>query len=108
MAKNSYWISDPEGSYALVEGADRRDWFTKVQGWTEADEPGATDQVHVVNENPEIGPGKLPYASLPFHAGRGWFAGPPPGEVPANALTAEPAAPEKTKSQAAAGGEKKE
>lgn len=78
MAKNSYWIADTEGVYALVEGADERDAWTKVRGWSEVDEPGPTDQVHVVNENPEIQPGRLPYAAVELHAGLGWRPGPPP------------------------------
>lgn len=79
--KTMYWIADPEGVYAQVEGADQRDEWTKVRGWTVADEPGPTDQVHVVNENPEIGPGRLPYAAVELHAGLGWSAGPPPEPV---------------------------
>lgn len=76
--KNSYWITDTEGVFALVEGADERDQWTKVHGWSEAAEPGPTDQVHVVNEHPEVGPGRLPYAAVELHAGLGWTAGPPP------------------------------
>jgi hypothetical protein len=78
MAKNSYWIADTEGVYAQVEGADQRDEWTKVRGWSEVAEPGPTDQVHVVNENPEILPGRLPYAAVELHAGLGWKPGPPP------------------------------
>jgi hypothetical protein len=81
VSKNSYWIADAEGVYAQVEGADQRDEWTKVRGWRETGEPGPTDQVHVVNENPEIGPGRMPYAAVPLHAGYGWRFGPPPAPV---------------------------
>lgn len=78
MNKNTYWISDTEGNKALVEGAEERDKWTLIHGWTVANEPGPTDQVHVVNSHPEIGPGRLPYGSLAAGmAGLGWSAGPP-------------------------------
>lgn len=112
-SKTSYWIRDVEGNYAQVEGAADRDTFTKVRGWSEADEPGPTDQVHVVNENPQIGPGRLPYGALAGWAGQGWRPGPPPAPVdltrpaPAEQATSTPAtgpAPAKT----ATSGDKKE
>lgn len=81
MAKSTYWISDSEGVYAAVEGADERNVWTKVHGWHEAAEPGPTDQVHVINEDPGILPGRLPYAAVELHAGLGWKAGPPPPVV---------------------------
>ena len=105
MSKQSYWIRDVEGVYALVEGAEQRDWWTQVRGWSDAEEPGGTDQVHVVNENPEIGPGRLPYGAVEEWGGLGWRPGPPPGGNE-NAPGAEPAKP--TKAPAAAGGEQKE
>jgi hypothetical protein len=82
VPKNSYWIVDTEGVYAQVEGADQRDEWTKVRGWSQAAEPGPSDQVHVVNEHPDIQPGRLPYGALADWAGLGWSAGPPP--VPAD------------------------
>jgi hypothetical protein len=112
--KQKYWIHDVEGVYALVEGADQRDEWTKVRGWTEADEPGPFDQVHVVNENPEIFPGRLPFGAVEHWAGMGWSAGPPvPANETLNSAPVEQAAPvaepaKTTKSPAAAGGEQKE
>ena len=110
MPKNSYWIADVEGVYALVEGADQRDEWTKVRGWHEAAEPGPTDQVHVVNENPEILPGRLPYGALGAGLdGYGWRPGPPPAPYDATkdpALTdvvVPVAEPVKTKTTAATG-----
>jgi hypothetical protein len=114
--KQKYWIRDTEGVYAQVEGAEARDEWTKVRGWTEAGEPGPIDQVHVVNENREIAQGHpLPYAALEGWAGLGFYAGPPPQPYGTTkpAPPAEQAAPvaepiKPTKAQAAAGGEKKE
>ena len=102
--KQKYWIRDVEGVHALVASAAERDWWVKVHGWSDADEPGATDQVRVVNENPEIGPGQLPYGAVEDWGGLGWKPRPPPGGESAPA--AEPAKP--TKAPAAAGGEQKE
>jgi hypothetical protein len=79
MPKQSYWIRDVRGEHALVGSAAERDQWVKVHGWSEADEPGLTDQVHVVNENPEIGPGLLPYGAVEGWGGLGWKPGPPPG-----------------------------
>jgi hypothetical protein len=106
-----HWIKDVESVFAQVTGAEVRDWWTKVRGWVEADEPGPTDQVHVVNEHPEIGPARLPYGVVPDMAGLGWSAGPPPdpdaeAPVPADQPAAEPVKP--TKTAASAGGEQKE
>jgi hypothetical protein len=115
--KNSYWIASAEGVYALVEGADQRDSWTRVRGWREASEPGPNDQVHIVH--PEIGQSAntLPYAALEgAWQAQGWKPGPPP--EPAD-LTKDPAladqpaepvaaAPEKTTTAPAAGGTSKE
>lgn len=98
MSKQSYWIRDVDGAYALVEGTEQRDVWTKVRGWVDADEPGPTDQVHVVNEHPEIGPGQLPYGAIEDWAGLGWKPGPPPDSTaaevqpPAKSSPARPSA----------------
>jgi hypothetical protein len=113
MSKQTYWIRDTEGVYAQVEGVDQRDVWTKVRGWTEADEPGPTDLVHVANENPEIAQGHpVPAAALEGWAGYGFYPAAPPEPVdlsqprPAEPVkpVAEPAKPTKS----AAGGESKE
>lgn len=104
--KQKYWIRDVDGVFAEVEGVDQRDEWTRVRGWAEAGEPGPTDQVHVVNAHPEIGPGRLPFAAIALHAGLGWSAGPPePVAVDATA-DVEPVKPHK--SPAPAGVEQKE
>jgi hypothetical protein len=111
MSKTMYWVTDSDGVYAQVEGADQRDLATRLHGWTEAGEPPVDAQVHVVNEHPEIGPGRLPYGALESGAwaGRGWKPGPPP-ELPAPteqaASSPEPAKP--TKATAPAAGDQKE
>jgi hypothetical protein len=110
--KKKQWIQDVEGVFAQVE-AGARDLWTKVRGWAEADEPGPTDQVWVVNENPEIGPGRLPYAAVELHAGLGWAAGAPPEPAgttkdPAPVEQATPTGPAKTKTTAAGGDKNKE
>jgi len=98
-----YWITDSEGVYAQVEGADQLALWTRVRGWAEAGEPGPTDQVWVVNEHPEVGPGRMPYAAVALHAGLGWSAGPPFGDFgPA------PEPPAKTTKAPAPAGDKKE
>jgi hypothetical protein len=110
--KNSYWIRDVEGVFALVDGADERDQWTKVHGWAEADEPGPTDQVHVVNEHPEIAPGRLPYGAVADWSGLGWKAGPPPSDAPTNPDLGDQAASPKATAPVAAkpanSGDKKE
>jgi hypothetical protein len=80
MPNQSYWIRDVRGIYALVGSAAERDQWTKVHAWVDADEPGPTDQVCVVNEHPEIGPGQLPYGAVEDWGGLGWKPGPPPGD----------------------------
>lgn len=102
--KQQYWIRDVEGVYARVDGAEARDVWTKVRGWSDADEPGTTDQVHVVNEHPEVGPGRLPFGAVEDWGGLGWKPGPPPEPIdptknaelvdqPENPPTSRPAQP---------------
>lgn len=107
--KNTYWIRDTEGAFAQVVGAEAHDLWTRVRGWFESGEPGPNDQVHVINEHPEVGPGRLPYGAVEGHAGRGWKVGPPPevaGATESPAPAEEPAKP--TKAAAPAAGEQKE
>lgn len=111
--QQQYWIRDVDGTYARVEGADQRDQWTKVHGWSEADEPGRTDQVHVINENPDIAQGHpLPYGALEGWAGLGFTAGPPPqpsGATKPGPPTEQPAEPAKpTKAAATTAAETKE
>jgi len=110
-SKNTYWVVDANGFYAQVEGADQRDLATRVHGWTAVDEPPPDAQVHVVNEHPEIGPGRLPYGALEGGgwAARGWKPGPPPGLPAAEEPTDKAASTEPAKKAAApAAGDQKE
>lgn len=90
--KNSYWITDVDGVWALVEGAAVRDEWTKVRGWAVADgEPAATDQVHVVHEAGMRG--RLPYGAIAGGwDGLGWSPSDPPAPVDAT-KDPTPAAP---------------
>lgn len=112
--KQKYWISDTEGVFAQVEGAEARDWWTKVRGWTDAGEPQATDMVHVLNENPEIAQGHpVPFGALSGWAGYGFYPAAPPEPIDlSKPQLAEPVAPApepvKPKTQSATGGESKE
>jgi hypothetical protein len=103
-SKTTYWISNAEGVHAQVEGAEQRDLATRLYGWAEVDEPGPLDQVHAVNEHPEIGPGRLSYGALASDAwaGRGWRPGPPPE------LATPVDEPAKTTKPAAGGAQSKE
>jgi hypothetical protein len=111
MSKNTYWVTDAEGVYAQVEGADRRDEAVRVHGWAEAGEPAADAQVHVVHEDPAILPGRLPYGALEGGgwAVRGWKPGPPPQMAVSRDQAASDSEPVKpTKAAAPAAGEQKE
>lgn len=80
MTKNKYWLHDATGVYAQVEGADQRDYWTRVQGWSEASEPGPTDQVHVQHD--EAGRGRLPFGAIGGGwDGLGWSVAAPPEPV---------------------------
>lgn len=80
MSKTTYWLADSEGTLAPVEGAEARDHLTRVQGWTEAAEPGRHDKVWLHNvDHPELGGMSLDWeaAQLDAWAGRGWKPGLP-------------------------------
>ncbi len=74
MATNTYWLADPQGVRAPVEGAETRDHLIQVDGWTESTEPGRLDFVWVRNEDPSLGPAQMTWeaAQLDAWAGRGW------------------------------------
>lgn len=108
MSKNVYWLSDPEGTRAPVEGADLRDYLVKAKGWAEVTEPDRHDFVWLRNEAPELGATRMTWeaAQLDAWAGRGWVPGLPivvDHEITGPA--AEPAAKSSPKSGAA--GDKK-
>jgi hypothetical protein len=114
MSKNTYWISDPDGTKALVEGTDERDRWVQVHGFVEADEPTGQEFVWVANENPELGAARMNWqaATDPAWAARGWAPGPPvepvnnaiPAERVAAANAAAAKAAEKSATKTAASG----
>jgi hypothetical protein len=110
MSKNTYWIADPAGVKARVEGTAERDEWTRVHGWSEAPEPGPGDLVWM--QHSEHG-GRARFASeaAPQWTGLGWeYAGP----VAAPDLTKDPVLvdqapaptePVKSKTTSATGGD---
>lgn len=113
MAKNTYWLTDPEGTFAVVEGADERDRWVRTHGWTVAEEPSGDAFVWVRNEeNPEVGPMRLNIVAAqdPAWAARGWAPGAPP--EPAGSVIAPGPTPaaesQSSKPAATASGDKKE
>jgi hypothetical protein len=109
-SKNTYWITDPEGTFAPVEGAEARDRWTRVHGWSEASEPDRHDFVWLRHENPELGATRMTWeaAQLDAWAGRGWAPGAPnePGAAPAPAV--EPVAEPTKTTKSGSAGDKKE
>lgn len=59
MSKNTYWIVDGEGTKALVEGADQRDYWTKVRGWSESSEPTGYEFVWLRNDGLDSAPVRM-------------------------------------------------
>jgi hypothetical protein len=105
MSKQTYWLVDPEGTRAPVEGAELRDHLIRVNGWTDTTEPDRHDFVWIRNEDPTLGAARMSWeaAQLDAWAGRGWAPGAP--DVPgAPAPAAESI--KTTKPGAAAAGEK--
>jgi hypothetical protein len=102
--KQTYWIADVEGVKALVEGAEHRDQWTKVHGWTETTEP-VGQEFQWVRHEVHGGRGVMNHAAAVLHEGLGWFPSDPPPlpgfpDVPA----AEPApAPTKPAANATSG-----
>lgn len=111
MTKNTYWLADPEGNLAPVQGAEHRDHLIRVNGWTEAAEPDRHDFVWLHNvDHPELKPTRLTWeaAQLDAWAGRGWVPGLPreSSEAPAEAVELAPKSSPAPKS--ASSGDKKE
>jgi hypothetical protein len=113
--QQTYWVRQPDGATALVEGAAERDQWVKVGGYAETTEPAPTDLVHVVHEQGMRG--VLAYGAIKDGwDGLGWSVASPP---PVADLTKDPqlvdpapvavvAGPEKPKTQAASAADKKE
>lgn len=95
MSKNTYWIADPQGVLAPVEGVEERDRRVRLHGWTEAAEPQRQDFVWLRHEDPALGATAMTWeaAQLDAWAGRGWTPGAPaePGTVPEPPAKSSPA-----------------
>lgn len=92
--KQKYWIADPEGVKAEVEGVDVRDSWTRLRGWTESTPPEGQEFVWLQNAE-HGGKQKFSAQAVPLWAPRGWTPCPPPEPVdPATAhqKVAEPVA----------------
>jgi hypothetical protein len=75
--KNVYWIADENGVKACVSGAAARDFWTRVQGYTETTEPTGHEFQWVRNEA-HGGRGVMNHEAVLLHAGLGWFPSDPP------------------------------
>lgn len=110
MSKSTYWIADPEGIRALVEGADTRDRFVRLHGWTESTEPQRHDFVWLRHEDPGLGATAMTWeaAQLDAWAGRGWTPGAPAEPGATAEVAAESPAKSSPAKPSASSGEKKE
>jgi hypothetical protein len=110
MSKNTYWLADPEGTLAPVEGVDERDRLVRLDGWTEAAEPDRHDFVWLTNEDPALGAARMTWeaAQLDAWAGRGWTPGLPlaGGGVVDEPVVTAPAKSSPIKASAASGDKK--
>lgn len=102
------WIQDAAGAHALIDAADRELWVG-LRGWRDADAPGPTDFVQVVNGELR---GCIPFVALA--AGwdlLGWKPGAPPEPVDPTkdpAPAGQPADVPAKQTKAAAGGKSEE
>lgn len=106
MTDNTFWIADALGTHALVASAEERNEWVRGRGWSDAAEPGPSDQVWIVNG--DLDDGRIPFAALAEGwSDLGWKPGPPP--EPVNILK-DPALVDQAMPQtkAAAGGKIKE
>src|SRR3954471_15505177 len=86
--KNEYWIADPQGVKAKVSGVEARDYWVRVNGWTEADEPTGQEFQWVRNEA-HGGKGVLNHEAALLHEDLGCS---PPGPEGYDEPSDEPAA----------------
>ena len=102
--KNEYWIADHDGVKAVVQGVDARDYWTRVQGWTETTEPAGQERQWVRNED-HGGKGVVNHEAAVLHRGLGWVPSGPEGyDEPAD----EPAPKSSAKASATSGDKSKE
>lgn len=92
--KNTYWIADHEGVKACVTGADARDFWTKVNGWSETTEP-VGQEFQWVRHEVHGGKAAMNHEAAVMHRGLGWVPSGPegydePADEPAPAVAPEP------------------
>jgi hypothetical protein len=105
--KNTYWIADLNGVKAQVVGADARDYWTKVNGWSETTEPTGYEFQWVRNVD-HGGKGVLNHEAALLHEALGWMPSGPEGyDEPADEPEPEPAK-SSPKSAPVSAGDKKE
>lgn len=104
-----YWITDASGVKAVVEGAEARDEWTRVRGWSETTEPVGYEFQWVRNAA-HGGKGVMNHEAALLHEGLDWFPSGPEGyDEPTDSPAAKPSAPASTKPAASAvSGDKKE
>lgn len=93
-SKNVYWIADENGVKACVTGAETRDFWVRVHGYTETSEPTGNEFQWVRNAD-HGGRGVMNHAAVLLHAGLGWFPSDPPpvpGLPESEAVSATPPA----------------
>jgi len=106
MSKTEYWIADPEGVKAKVVGADVRDYWVKVHGWTECSEPTG-HEFQWVRHSEHGGYGVLNHEAALLHEELGWVASDPPPQPGSPVSQAdEPPAPTKSAAKAVSGDKK--
>jgi hypothetical protein len=76
--KQTYWIADADGVKAKVVGAEARDEWVNVHGWSETEEPTGQEFQWVRNEA-HGGKGVLNHEAALLHEGLGWFPSGPQG-----------------------------
>jgi hypothetical protein len=98
-----YWIADHQGAKAVVGTTAERDYWVRVQGWSETTEPIGLEFQHVQHTG-HGGRGVLAHEAAVLHAELGWRPSDPP-PVPGSP---EPAPAPKSSPKSATSGDKKE
>lgn len=86
---DTYWIEDPRGVKACVSDTTARDYWIRVQGWTETTEPAGLEFQWVRNID-HGGRGVLNHEAALLHEGLGWVPSDPQpvdGMPPAEPIT---------------------
>lgn len=92
--KQTYWIADADGVKAKVEGAEARDEWISVRGWSETTEPVGYEFQWIRNVD-HGGKGVMNHEAVLMHEGLGWVPSGPEGydDEPADSPAVKPTAP---------------